>query len=254
MVNITKIPTLSIVIPTYNSVRTISESIRSILEQTFEDYEILIMDGLSDDDTLANVRQFNDPRIKIFSEKDSGVYDAMNKGIEKASGKWIYFLGSDDTLYSQQVLSEVVPSFSNHDFVYGKAYFTHRKIIHGREYDRVYLQKIDNICHQAIFYKKELFTRLGNFNLYFKIWADWDFNIRCFSLPDIQCKYINTIICNFNDQGGLSSQIPIDEEFIKLLPLTHKENIIINDFKKNSKEYKLGNKIYNIVTNLKSKF
>lgn len=247
-------PLISIIIPTYNSEKTISESIKSILEQSFDNYEILIMDGISDDHTLNIIKEFNDPRIRIFSEKDSGVYDAMNKGIEKAEGKWLYFLGSDDTLYDKETLKDIEPFLGNHDLVYGKAYFTFRKIIHGKEYDRVYLQKIDNICHQAIFYNKNLFIRLGKFNTSFKIWADWDFNIRCFSLPEIQIKYLDILICNFNDQGGVSSQTPIDRDFMELLPLTHKENYIINNFKNHSKEYKLGHKIYKLLFHLKSKF
>src|ERR1700722_16529958 len=98
---------LSIIIPTYNSQNTILTALQSIVKQSFDDFEIIIVDGLSNDDTVTIVKNFQDDRIKIISELDNGIYDAMNKGIDRAKGDWLYFLGSDDRLYNDTVLEDV---------------------------------------------------------------------------------------------------------------------------------------------------
>ena len=218
----------SVIIPTYNSASTLNAALESVVNQTFQDYEVIIMDGLSTDNSLEIARGFNNQKIKIFSEKDSGVYDAMNKAVEKATGEWLYFLGSDDQLYDNAIFSRIynVAQQENYNLIYGDAYFTSRKIIYGDQFDRVRL-KTHNISHQAIFYKKYLFERLGKYNTQFKIWADWDFNIRCFSYPDIKAIHIKTTIVKYNDEGGLSAVYMKDSEFIKLLPSYVEEDVMI---------------------------
>jgi len=221
-------PFFSVIIPTYNSALTLKAALESVINQAFPDYEVIIMDGLSTDDSLKIARSFNDQRIKIFSEKDSGVYDAMNKAVEKATGQWLYFLGSDDQLYDNTVFSGIysVSQKENYNLIYGDAYFTSRKIIYGDQFDRLRL-KTHNISHQAIFYKRYLFERLGKYNTQFKIWADWDFNIRCFSFPEIKPIHIKTTIVKYNDEGGLSAVYIKDAEFIKLLPSYVEEDVMI---------------------------
>lgn len=105
---------LSIIIPTYNSASVLPRALDSIICQTFTNWEVLIMDGISTDDTLKMAQSYNDSRIRIYSEPDNGIYDAMNKGINKANGEWLYFLGSDDCLFSKDVLSNIF----NHN-IYG---------------------------------------------------------------------------------------------------------------------------------------
>src|SRR5688572_23331397 len=100
-------PMFSIIIPTLNSEAHIRRSLESVLHQSFPNFEILIVDGLSVDQTLSIVQQENDARITTYSEKDHGIYDAMNKGITLAKGKWLYFLGSDDVLYDNNVFQDV---------------------------------------------------------------------------------------------------------------------------------------------------
>lgn len=92
---------LSVIIPTYNSENTIEKCLDSLLAQTFKDFEICIIDGGSLDNTLtiATCYRTQFKNIRIVSEPDEGVYDAMNRGIDFASGKWLYFLGSDDKVF-----------------------------------------------------------------------------------------------------------------------------------------------------------
>jgi glycosyltransferase involved in cell wall biosynthesis len=231
-------PTFSIILPTYNSAETIAECIDSVLAQTFKDYEVLVMDGLSTDETLNIIQGYKDERIKIYSAKDEGVYDAMNKGIGLANGEWLYFLGSDDTLYNEAVFLKVHEAIEENDsdIIYGNSYFTCLQIFHGKHFNRRDLSRKDNICHQSIFYHKNVFKRLGRYNLNFPVYADWDFNIRCFSTPDLRIKYIDVTIARYNDATGVSSS-GWDLNYARVSAfgvLYEKESVL------ESKEYKLG--------------
>lgn len=228
-------PTFTIIIPTYNSANTLEAALKSVLEQSFTNFEILIMDGSSTDNTLKIAQSFSDERIRIYSEPDEGVYDAMNKGIDRAEGDWLYFLGSDDTLYDENVLFNVSIQMDECNFLYGNAYFVYSKAIWDGEFTREKLLFERNICHQSIFYKRTLFDHLGFFNLDFKIYADWDFNMRCFSYPKLKPKFVNLIIAEFDEKNGLSGRVGADDEFISLLPMPY-----VNELNaiKNSRSYK----------------
>ncbi len=237
-------PFFSIIIPTYNSSKTIENCLNSIVNQTFGDWEIIIQDGCSTDNTIDIVKSFNDSRIVIYIEKDVGIYDAMNKAVEKSKGEWSYFLGSDDLLYSNDIfvtINKKIQSNEKLNFIYGDVLFKNSGIKYIGICDRLKLTTGYNISHQAIFYKTILFRILGGYNLEFRIWADWDFNIRCYSWPFLNRVYIDKIIALYNEEDGASSQNAIDEKFIKLIPLDYKKYSVIEDFKKESKDYKLGN-------------
>lgn len=237
-------PEISIIIPCLNAETTIQRCINSIISQTFTNFEIIVQDGKSQDGTIRIVEAFNDSRISIYSEKDNGVYDAMNKAIDKAKGEWLYFLGSDDALRDNDVLNNVAKELrkGDSDFVYGNAWFLKGQNKHVGEVDRKTLVTKTNICHQAIFYKKRLFQLLGKYSLEFEIWADWDFNIRCFSHPDINVTYIDLIIADYNDIDGLSARLVVDDVFVHLLSLDAdlKVETAIETFKRTSFDYKSG--------------
>ena len=99
---------LSIILPTFNCDKVIRHCIESIVGQEFHDWELLVMDGMSRDGTLEIVRQYSskDSRIRVYSEPDNGIYDAMNKGIDKSQGEWLYFMGSDDSLFIIEICAE----------------------------------------------------------------------------------------------------------------------------------------------------
>ncbi|MEI7736809.1 MAG: glycosyltransferase family 2 protein [Ferruginibacter sp.] len=200
----------SIIIPTYNSAATIKACLESIILQSFNDWEVVIMDAASTDQTilLAETLGNANKRIRIFSEKDAGIYDAMNKGIAKSKGQWLYFLGSDDRLFDASVL-EQVKHFAEQEpeiaVLYGDVYSTR---FNGRyagpfTIDKLYRQ---NICHQAIFLKRTVFDITGEFKLQFKSWADYDNNIRWFLNKRLQKKYIDILVADYAD-GGFSSGV-----------------------------------------------
>ena len=104
-----KLPKISIITPTLNAGKTLEACILSVVNQTYLNKEYLIIDGLSTDGTPGMVKKYADiyPYIKWISEKDAGIYEAMNKGIDLSSGEWIYFLGADDRFYSDRVLDDI---------------------------------------------------------------------------------------------------------------------------------------------------
>ena len=202
---------LSIIIPTYNSATVLPKALDSIVGQTFGDWEVLIMDGVSTDDTLKVAQSYNDSRIRINSEPDKGIYDAMNKGIGKARGEWLYFLGSDDWLLNDNVLHDVfAQDADSYDVVYGEVEAPHLASNHSGEWT---LQTIDrNRCHQAILYRRQVIRRLGGYNTKYKIWADYDLNLKWFFDRKVKKKHIPTIIAHYAE-GGYSSVC--DAEMLK---------------------------------------
>lgn len=205
---------ISIVIPTFNSEKTIERCLATILEQSFTDYEIIIQDGQSTDNTLAIISKFKDSRIRIFSEKDSGVYDAMNKSMLRTKGEWLYFLGSDDSLYDSNVLETVYRKLiiTTASVVYGNVKLIGERGVLKGDINNLYkgftpVEELftNNICHQAIFYKS---SDLKASNLYYElkypVQADHILNIKMSSL--FEFEYIPEVISNFQ-HGGLSSNV-----------------------------------------------
>jgi glycosyltransferase involved in cell wall biosynthesis len=212
-------PSLSIIIPTYNSESSLKETLDSILEQSFVDFEIVLMDGGSKDSTIAIAESYNDSRLKIYSEPDKGVYDAMNKGITKSSGQWLYFIGSDDCLHTADVLQKVYLQLEKikNNVLYGNVIIKGDAgwAKDGQIYNGKYtLQRLlrGNICHQAIFYRRSFL--LDNnliYNLNYPIVADWDFNIQCRLKTSF--AYLDIIVALFN-AGGISTGITNSDPFL----------------------------------------
>jgi glycosyltransferase involved in cell wall biosynthesis len=208
----------SIIIPTFNSARTLETCLESIVSQTYDIKEVIIIDGLSTDGTLDIVQAFQQKfnYIKYISEKDRGIYDAMNKGIKIAKGEWLYFLGSDDYLYNKHVLETINTTIANldhsFDIIYGNIASPKLGNNYGGEFDRYRILK-KNICHQAIFYRRTIFQRLGNYNLRYKLWADYELNLRCFLDSNIRTKHLEIVIAFYSDEGV--SSLKNDSDFLK---------------------------------------
>ena len=217
--------TFSIIIPTYNASKTLENCINSIAGQTYKSWEIIIVDGVSTDGTIELLNRIASKfsQIKFLSEKDNGIYDAMNKGIDIARGSWIIFLGADDQLDNNNILMEVNELLND----------THARLLYGNAklmgdlawgkdgtiYDGPFtVRKLfkKNICHQAIFYHRTVFKQIGNYNTRYFVCADWDFNLRCFAKMDVE--YIDLIVSKFH--GGGFSTTYLTDDF-------NKESVII---------------------------
>lgn len=195
---------LSIIIPTYNSAIVIKRALESIISQTFRDWEVLVMDGVSKDNTLEIARSYNDERINVYSEPDNGIYDAMNKGIKKANGEFLYFLGSDDYLLKNDVLEQMLVDSDGLDMIYGDVEAVHLSAEHYGEWSFDTL--LYNRCHQAIFYRSTAFKKVGLYPLCYPICADHYINLKLFIKRHAQSQYRPVKVAH-HSEGGASSVI-----------------------------------------------
>lgn len=197
-------PFFSIIIPTYNSAAFLQAAIDSISYQTFEDYEIIFVDGVSKDATMQIVEGAKKScrgKINYISEPDNGIYDAMNKGIDLATGEWLYFMGSDDKLYSTHVLAEIYREITTEpaDLIYGNV--TGETSLTHYIYNTVSKVLSHGIHHQSIFYKRAVFTACGKYDLFFKVAADYHLTVKAFVQPGIKTRYINLEIASYGESG-----------------------------------------------------
>ncbi len=197
-------PLFSIITPTYNCGPKIVKTIHSVLSQDGSLFEYIVIDGDSDDGTQSEIERF-DNQLRLVSEPDLGVYDAMNKGIDMARGKYLYFLGAGDTLRANALknLKRLIPD-SELAFVYGNVYWVDEAFIYGGEFDKSRLETY-NICHQAIFYERAIFDLIGKYELSYKFLADYVLNIKCFGNDNIQKTYVDYVVANF-EGGGMSAR------------------------------------------------
>lgn len=210
-------PLISVITPTLNSATTIEECLSSVANQTYRNIEHLIIDGLSSDPTLDIIKKYEAQfsHIQLFSEKDSGIYDAMNKGIKLAKGEWLYFLGGDDKFYDKNILQKVFKSpQSKMKILYGNVFVDGDTdwAKNGDIYDGPFtLEKIlkKNICHQAMFYHRSVFKTLGVYFTRYIVCSDWDFNLKCFA--KIRFTYLPETIAYF--KGGNVSTLISDKTF-----------------------------------------
>lgn len=208
--------TFSIIAATYNCGQKIENTLRSIFANDESLFELIVMDGASTDDTVQYIKKYEN-RLTLISEPDEGVYYAFNKAIDLAHGKYLYFIGAGDCL-KPDILKRVVEFLppENPAFVYGKCYFVKQKTPNGREFTADLFIR-DNLCQQGIFYHRDIFNIIGKFDLRYKVLADWFFNLKCFMSGEIEKRYTDLVIADY-EEGGLSAEITCDPVFTKEFP------------------------------------
>lgn len=207
----------TIILATFNCGQKIENTLRSIFSQNRELFEVIILDNLSTDDTLDHIRKYEND-LTLISQKDNGIYDAFNKGIDLAKGKYIYFIGAGDCLKPEilETIKEFLP-LEKPAFVYGKCYFTKHKVLNGKEFTAKLFVR-DNLCHQGIFYHRDIFNIVGKYDLQYKILSDWFFNLKCFIHDGITKKYVDCVVADY-EENGVSSEITCDPVFLKEFPV-----------------------------------
>ena len=226
-------PLVSIIIPTYNSSRTIENCMQSCIKYAF-DCEIIIQDGNSSDNTVSIAKQFNHPNIKFNIQSDFGVYDAMNKALEFATGKYVYFLGSDDeiTFGFREVLK--FTEKLEYSIVYAKVRLKYRDVLINEKRNFYDLLFEGNISPQGILYGRHLFE-IYTYNLNFPIYSDYHLNLKLWHNKSIKKKYLNVEICTFNDKDGLTGKNTPDvnfHEYRERLRAKKKHGLIFNVIRK----------------------
>jgi glycosyltransferase involved in cell wall biosynthesis len=200
-------PFFSIIIPTFNCLSKLESTMASIFEQNFGNFECLLLDGGSTDGTReysAGLAE-RDIRVLSSSEADKGIYDAMNKGIRRGRGKFLYFIGAGDCLKGQ-ALDAVARHLSGQPqrlpiLLYGDVFWVSESRVYGGVSGRFRLAQF-NICHQGIFYDRRIFAMLGEYTTSYSLFADWVLNMKCFSNPGIAKLRIDSIIADYAGNGA----------------------------------------------------
>lgn len=203
-------PKITIITVSLNSIKTIENTIHSVLSQDYDNLEYIIQDGNSTDGTIDLIKKYS--RIKLYVESDSGIYDAMNRAKNKATGDFLLFLGADDLLSSNDVLSRVAKSMSNTDSVH---YGNVLRLRSCQKYDGKFNKLkwgYKNICHQAIFYPRCIYLNC-DYSLEYKLVSDWVYNLDLIS-KNVKFIYIDEIIAQYNDIDGISST-KVDNLFLE---------------------------------------
>lgn len=199
-------PLISIIIPTFNAGSKLNASLRSALDAQapFDAVEVLILDGVSTDDTVAIARGWaaRDARVQVWSEPDRGVYDAMNRGIARARGQMLYFLGAGDCLRPGVLQGVAATGPDARTLVYGPVWLVHGQCNYGTRFELCDLAR-RNIPHQGAFYGRGVFELIGNYNLAYPVFADHELNWRCFSSSKIKTRFLDLIVADY-EGGGLS--------------------------------------------------
>lgn len=209
MSNKTSMPLVSIIIATFNAGKTLHRSLESVIRQQFTDWECIIVDGASTDDTVSIIKKYSvaDPRFRFISESDKGIYDAFNKGWKMAKGDWIFYLGSDDVVTVNGIYNLMnIENRDDYDILYGDMGILYPdgryKTINMLPFQE---KKAIVPSHQAIVTKRKIIEKYGGFDEKFRIIADKDLTYTILRNAGL-IKKTDTVVSVFT-LGGASSSI-----------------------------------------------
>ena len=233
----------------YNGEQYIDECVASILNQSFNDFEFIIIDDGSTDGTLDRLEKYTDPRIKIFSQNNIGIYSSANKAVSLAKGSLIAVLDADDYSFQNRLKEQVLFMKENPDFVFcgssflelirGKEVPTRIKFVKTDDAIRKIISQFNPFAHSSIIYRKDSFLKIGGYNESFKISGDFDFLVRMLKIGK-GCNLDQVLLVRRIHMGSISW----DKEAIMLR----------EELKIKSKAYRLigGNHIGTLYSLLKS--
>lgn len=207
---------VSIITASYNNEQTIKDTIKSVLSQSYDNIEYIIIDGKSSDNTINIIQKYSESISKLISETDSGIYDALNKGINSASGDIIGFLHADDIYNDENSINRIVKTFNDNkvDSVYGDLLYVSksdtnkiiRKWISGN-FKRKKLKYGWMPPHPTFFVKKTIYENLGSFDTSFKIAADYDLILRFLGKHNVSVQYSRGILIKMRIGGESNKSI-----------------------------------------------
>ncbi len=210
------INSLSIITVNLNNAEGLRKTIESVLVQSFINFEYIIIDGGSTDSSIDVIQYYSNSIHYWVSEKDNGIYHAMNKGILSAKGEYLLFLNSGDYLYTTNTLSDVFSIYHTEDFLCGSSVISKDdKVIHVTNPPEVHTFLAyyrATISHQATFIKRYLFNLYGLYREDFRYNSDWEFWIRTIILQNCSTRKLSVVICNY-DLNGVSSINSESEEY-----------------------------------------
>jgi glycosyltransferase len=202
---------ISVVTVTCNSATTIRNTIESFLSQRHADKELLIIDACSSDGTVAIAKSFGSDTIRVVSEPDAGIYDAMNKGLRLFDGDAVGFLNSDDTFRTANSLSLIAGAFRDADIVFGDLYIVadHQTKSVFRTwktggYSRSAFRLGWMPPHPTFYIRRKIVPKVGLFDLKYRIASDYDYMLRAMLMPDVRIGYLPHFLVDYQ-LGGISS-------------------------------------------------
>lgn len=207
-------PLITIIVAVYNGVKTLQQCIDSVVNQSFKNIELIIIDGGSDDGTVEVIKS-NSAKISYWiSEPDKGIYNAWNKGLNQAKGDWVAFLGADDYLWNDDVITDIEIAITivpkNIRVVYGQIMLLNEAGVElfalGEPWKiaKYKFKRNMSIPHQGVFHQRTLFKDFGLFDESFKIAGDYEFLLR--ELLKSDAFFIKDLVVSGMRQGGVSSQ------------------------------------------------
>ena len=201
-------PVISIITVCYNAEREIKATLKSVKEQSYKNYEYIIIDGASKDNTLSVISQSGVEPTHLVSERDKGIYDAMNKGLALAKGDYLMFLNAGDSLYSPDTLQRIaeVAQTESPDVIYGdtaivdaeRNYLRPRKLRPPKTLTRNSFKNGMLVCHQAFLPKRELAMP---YDMKYRLSADFDWCVKILSASK-KCTQIESFIVNYLEEGA----------------------------------------------------
>lgn len=198
------IPKLSIITINLNNAIGLQKTIESIVSQTFTDFEYIIIDGGSTDGSIEVIKTFSD-KIKVWvSEPDKGLYNAMNKGILRANGRYCLFINSGDFLVNRNVLLKMFSYDYNEDIIYGDLLIDGKKRSFPEKLSLMFFFQT-SLGHPSSLIKKELFSKYGLYNENNKIVSDWEFFINVIINHGCTYRYLKNITISYFNEDGISS-------------------------------------------------
>ena len=210
---------VSIITVTYNSAKTLADTIQSVLDQTYTDIEYLIIDGASLDGTIEVIKRFEplfNGRMRWMSEKDHGIYDAMNKGIAMATGDVIGILNSDDYYTSNDVIERMASAFNDPelDAVYGDIHFIRDgepnkcvRYYSSKHFHPKWLRFGMMPAHPSFYCRNAVYKKVGNYKTDYKIGADYDMMVRMFWVHHIKARHLQMDFVTMRTGGASTRDI-----------------------------------------------
>ncbi len=232
---------ISIITATFNSASTVRDTFESVLKQSYKNIEYIVIDGLSKDNTVDLIKEYEpkfEGRMRWVSEKDKGLYDAMNKGIAMATGDVVGILNSDDFYTSDDILQLIADKFTGSDIdaVYGDIHFVNDddltkcvRYYSSRIFRRWLMRHGFMPAHPSFYCKREVYTKYGTFDTNFKIGADFESLLRYIFINRIKTTYIKRDFVTMRTGGastdGLQSRMQIMKDHLRAMK---KHNIYSN--------------------------
>lgn len=252
---------LSIITINYNNAEGLRKTMESVLKQTYRDYEYIIVDGASTDGSVDVIREYENQlhithsTIHLFwsSEKDNGIYDAMNRGIRKAKGEYTLMLNSGDYLVDEYVLERIMPKLDGTDIMQGNNIEEcGGKTYRNRGYGKSDIDFFDvmkgHFLHQSSFCRRDLFERYGYFDESYKMSGDTKFFMICLGRNDATFKYVDIDVANY-DMSGISAEKKgpwakcHQEELVRIRKEVFSDRMF-NFMLKNDKKIRLYNELH----------